>query len=199
MTALDVLSMLYATYIYVLCQAVDLRALHADFERTIPPTLAALLSSHFGADGAPLADAILAEMQAALEGNSTQDAADRMTSAARAAALPLYEALPARAAAVPSFVAALSGALLESYARVRAEYLEGARGAAPFLGRTRALYEFVRSALGVRMHGLANLRGFAGEGLDAFGERSVGESVSVIYEAIRDGRMQRALVGLFAA
>lgn len=199
MTALDVLSMLFATYIYVLCQAVDMRAMHAEFEATIPATLSRLLAEHFAdAELGAVQREITDAMFVALEGNSTQDATDRMTGAARAAALPLYTALPARAAQVPAFVDALASALLETYTRTRLEYLEGTKNAVPFLGRTRALYEFVRGDVGVRMHGLANLRGFKGPGLDAVGERSIGENVSLIYEAVRDGRVQRALAGLLA-
>ena len=82
---------------------------------------------------------------------------------------------------------------------MRAEYVEGGKSAAPFLGRTRLLYEFVRNELGVKIHGLPNLKGFKGEGLIEVGERGIGENVSLIYEAIRDGRMQRTLVGLFSA
>ncbi|EJD35000.1 phenylalanine ammonia-lyase [Auricularia subglabra TFB-10046 SS5] len=199
MTALDVLSMLFATYIYVLCQAVDMRAMHAEFEASIPSTLSRLLAEHFAdSDLSAIQREIVEAMTATLEGNSTQDAADRMAGAARSAALPLYTAFPARAAQVPAFVDALSSALLETYTRLRLEYLEGTKDAVPFLGRTRALYEFVRRDVGVRMHGLANLRGFKGPGLDAFGERSIGENVSLIYEAVRDGRVQRALAGLLA-
>ncbi|KZV88969.1 phenylalanine ammonia-lyase [Exidia glandulosa HHB12029] len=202
MTALDVLSMLFATYIYVLCQAVDMRAMHDDFERSIPSTLASLLSTHFAADASSLSDtfqrSIVQEMQNVLEHNSTQDAADRMAGAARSAALPLYNTLPARAADVPKFVESLGAELLSTYERLREEYLEGKKTAAPFLGGTRALYEFVRGELGVKIHGLSNLRGFVGDGLDAYGERGVGENVSVIYESIRNGRVQRVLAGMFA-
>lgn len=79
------------------------------------------------------------------------------------------------------------------------EYLKGTKNGAHCLGRTRPLYEFVRNDLGVRIHGLANLRGFKGEGLSGVGERSIGESVSIIYEAIRDRRVQHTLVDVRSA
>lgn len=196
-------SKLFATYIYILCQAIDLRGLHADFEHTIPSTLASLFAQYFDGScvdgGTNLKKEILTAIKASLEASSTQDAADRMAGAARAAALPLYTALPSFAAVVPGFVEALREALLTSYTHLRMEYLKGTKNGAHCLGRTRPLYEFVRNDLGVRIHGLANLRGFKGEGLSGVGERSIGESVSIIYEAIRDRRVQHTLVDVRSA
>jgi phenylalanine ammonia-lyase len=50
----------------------------------------------------------------------------------------------------------------------------------------------------VRMHGAGNLRGDVfgmQEGIDG-GEGSIGDGVSVICEAIRDGRIGRVVVGM---
>ncbi|KAF8141247.1 phenylalanine ammonia-lyase [Boletus edulis] len=84
----------------------------------------------------------------------------------------------------------------------------GRTPASAFLApRTRVLYEFVRAELGIRMHGADNLRG------SVFGMRdgtlpglemeeavmggsmdtTLGDKVTVIVEAIRDGRMARVL------
>jgi len=204
MTALDVLSMLFGTYIYILCQAVDLRAAHADFEVEMEKIVAALLSEHFGAalKQEETARSLVNTMKATLEGNSTQDAADRMVSTAQSTALALYTAVPEHAAKVPAFLSALSVQLVTAYNNSRLDYLEGRKDALPYLGKTKALYAFVRKELGVPMHGMANLNRFKEveeDPLAAFGERGIGENVSVIYESIRDGRLQRALVGLFSA
>ncbi|KIK95080.1 hypothetical protein PAXRUDRAFT_827358 [Paxillus rubicundulus Ve08.2h10] len=94
------------------------------------------------------------------------------------------------------------------------------RGSAPasccMAPRTRILYEFVRKELGIRMHGADNLRrgvfgmrstfvgdddlpGLSGVGEDTkagLGEKvdtTVGDKVSIIVEAIRDGRVGRVL------
>ncbi|KZV73963.1 hypothetical protein PENSPDRAFT_648362 [Peniophora sp. CONT] len=78
-------------------------------------------------------------------------------------------------------------------------YLEGKRGRAPgahLLKRTRPVYEFVRNKLGVQMHGAENAGLFPnGLGMDV---PSIGENVSKIYEAVRDGEVQSVVVGLFA-
>jgi phenylalanine ammonia-lyase len=93
----------------------------------------------------------------------------------------------------------------------------GPAPASPFLAsRTQILYEFVRKSLGIGMHGADNLRGgvfgmrssSVGDedlpgllGVDednraGLGEKvdtTIGDKVSVIVEAIRDGRMARVL------
>ncbi|KAJ8087888.1 hypothetical protein PM082_006745 [Marasmius tenuissimus] len=79
---------------------------------------------------------------------------------------------------------------------LRLAYLSGSRGQAPalkYLGRTRAMYEFVRVELGVKMHGLDNVTGFEDDGE----ENTVGHSITRVYEAIRDGRIHDIVVGTF--
>ena len=100
---------------------------------------------------------------------------------------------------IVGFRAALAERMAESLVRLRGEYLEGGKGAAPagpYLGKSRKVYEFVRVTLGVRMHGRENLHGFeAGPGVE---EETIGQEISRIHEAIRDGKMQDVVVGLFA-
>jgi phenylalanine ammonia-lyase len=125
---------------------------------------------------------------------------------------------------IPSFrqsFAPRSVALLTS---LRTAYLSGARGPAPasphLAHGTRPIYEFVRLTLGVRMHGWENSKMFdtgamaasrdgkkspneeaamSGElGFDE-GEGTVGMNASVIYESIRDGKMQAVVFGLFTS
>jgi len=100
--------------------------------------------------------------------------------------------------AIPDFQAnvALRGASLLN--KLRGEFLSGQRGASPaslYLGKTRPVYEFIRVTLGIGMHGTENYNSFAnGLGVD---DVTVGQNISIIYEAIRDGQMQNVLVHLF--
>lgn len=191
---------LFASYVYVLCQAVDLRAMQAEFEASIVPTLVDLLARHFPdmpCDYDALLAKLASEIRGSFENTSTLDLRDRVNAAARAAALTLYSAVPVHAASVPQVLEELSESLFESYSCVRLEYLQGAKTASPSLGRTCTLYDFVRQDLAIHMHGLANLDDFKGDGASAFGRRSVGDCVSAIYESMRDGRMQKALMTMF--
>ncbi|KAG8850003.1 hypothetical protein FRB91_009457 [Serendipita sp. 411] len=59
------------------------------------------------------------------------------------------------------------------------------------------MYEFIRVQLGVSMHGSENLNGFEG-GLHST-QMSIGQNITKIYEAIRDGDMQGVLADLVAS
>jgi phenylalanine ammonia-lyase len=198
--SLEVLSLLMSSYLYILCQALDLRALHSDLVAGFDAILAEELDRAFGAyectEDRTFLRALSRAARKTLDRTSTMDAEARMRSVVDATAVPLLEWL----ARAPCFVGnpAASGAALaqlgtfrENVAeratallvRLRGEYLSGERGPAPagaFLRRTRPVYEFVRVKLGVRMHGAENAAGFEnGLGVD---EESIGQSISRIHE-----------------
>ena len=101
--------------------------------------------------------------------------------------------------AIPTFhsrVATRGHVLLDS---LRHDYLSGKRGPTPaskYLSRTRPVYEYVRKALGIRMHGSENYTSFK-NGLGV-GDVTIGQNVSFIHEAIRDGKLQSIIVNLFS-
>ncbi|EJD42197.1 phenylalanine ammonia-lyase [Auricularia subglabra TFB-10046 SS5] len=204
MTAIDVLSMLVATYLYVLCQAIDIRALQEEFARETPILVSSLLSRHFGSADAGLLREIQARISASLVKTTTQDVGDRMFNAAEGASILLYRHFPERAAAVQLFTRDLSAGLVDAYNKIRAAFISGARTSVTesyMAPKTRRLYTFIRNQLGIEMHGLVNYQGFIaqdGQGGLAFGERSIGESVSIIYAALREGKMGEALTAVFS-
>ena len=171
--------------------------------------LARAFAPHFSsADLAVLLPAVARAVRRSLDATSTMDASMRMRTVAGATTTPLVDFCAARAGAgvgggaleeIVGFRAALAERMAASLVRLRGEYLEGGKGAAPagpYLGKSRKVYEFVRVSLGVRMHGRENLRGFeAGPGVE---EETIGQEISRIHEAIRDGKMQDVVVGLFA-
>ncbi|KAI0042893.1 phenylalanine ammonia-lyase [Auriscalpium vulgare] len=208
-TSLEVLSMLTATYLYLLCQAFDIRAMQADFETGLAAIVREELHTHFtehlDSAGVPLSREILTAMLAVLDSTTTMDAVPRMAKVAAAADSVFVNNLVGGNADFSSLiglapfrdaVAVRAAALLIS---LREEYLSGARGAAPaslYLNKTRPVYEFVRVVLGIRMHGVENHGVFEnGLGVD---DQTIGQNVSLIYEAIRDGQLQGTVVGLFA-
>lgn len=95
-----------------------------------------------------------------------------------------------------SRVATRGYVLLDS---LRHDYLSGKRGPSPaskYLNRTRPVYEFVRKELGIKMHGSENYTSFEnGLGVD---DVTVGQNISFIHEAIRDGKLQSVIVNLFS-
>ncbi|KAH9922067.1 phenylalanine ammonia-lyase [Fomitopsis serialis] len=206
--SLEVLSLLTASYLYVLCQALDLRALQHEFQQGMQKIVEEQLSAFFGSSLSSshlqtVFGLIWPAIGHALEGTTTMDAVPRMQKVASACSTPIVDFCIANGAAAAlsqltvfrDAVAERSAALLVD---LRNAYLSGERGAAPaaqYLGKTRGVYEFIRVALGVRMHGKENLEGFAnGPGVT---DATLGQNISLIYESIRDGKMQGVVVELF--
>ncbi|KAF8910396.1 L-Aspartase-like protein [Mucidula mucida] len=210
-TSLDVLSMLMSSYLYLLCQAVDLRALRREFDSGLRDILAdelsKLFSTHLSSEEVDLLhSSLVATGQRTLDRTSTMDAVDQMKELTASFTPILVEAFTCTRvindalSAIPRFrqnVAARANSLLDG---LRKSYLSGERGAAPassLLGKTRAVYEYIRISLGVRMHGAENYRRFPnGLGVD---DQTIGQNISIIYEAIRDGQFQDVVADLFEA
>ncbi|TFK51112.1 phenylalanine ammonia-lyase [Heliocybe sulcata] len=192
LNSLEVLSTLIASYLYSLCQALDLRAMQAEFKDGVTEIIRDELSSAFGSHlrtvsrdelAAPLMEVIFD----ALEETSSMDAAPRMQHIAAQTTTVLFDFLstvsPAALSAIPAFRDGLARRCTDLLLRLREDYLSGARGdapASPYLSRTRSVYEFVRKTLGVRMHGAENLHMFEnGAGVE---DVTIGQNVSLIYE-----------------
>ncbi|KAG6857204.1 hypothetical protein H0H87_008270 [Tephrocybe sp. NHM501043] len=214
--SLEVLSMLTASYLYALCQALDLRALQKELVDGLNIIVTETLTESFGAslsiaEHSVLSTKISRTMQGTLEATSTMDASERMQKVAASSTTVLVdfftgpasfddmESLGSTLACIPEFritVAARATTLLNT---LRRDYLSGARGVAPasrYLNKTRPVYEFVRSTLGIKMHGSENFSRFEkGIYVD---DQSVGQNVSLIHEAIRDGQLQPVIVSLLA-
>ena len=196
--------MLIASYLYLLCQAYDLRALQAEFEDELAVIVTDELDAHFPGAKNSVLDKVLRQMHHTFDETSTMDAAprmDRLASAATGVLLHHYTTDSfdvAALGAVPAFRSTVSKKATDTLVRLRKEYLHGERGPAPAskqLVRTRPMYDFVRKTLGIRMHGAVNENNF----VDEFGgEDSIGQSVSLIHEAIRDGKMQGVVVDLLS-
>ncbi|TDL23040.1 phenylalanine ammonia-lyase [Rickenella mellea] len=207
--SIEVLSMLVASYIYVLCQALDLRAMQAHFNDGVDAILADELAHYFGGDVQlndirALIKPVTEAVHTSLEATTCMDTHTRMATAAAATSSPLVDFLTSRPdlssslVAIADFRAAVTARLTALHQELQIEFLTGEHGQTPasvYLGRTRRVYEYVRSDLGIAMHGMENHMRFAnGLGVD---EVTIGQNVSLIYEAIRDGKMQKVVVDLF--
>lgn len=192
--ALDVLSMMTASYLYLLCQAFDIRALQADFSRAFVPIVEEELFARFGERlrlrKYSVVQDILKTMFRMLDSTTTMDAAPRMTQVAGSAVPILVDYLttdtfadPSALSAIPAFRASVASRATALLVSLRKEYLSGARGRAPasnYLSGTRPIYEFVRLTLDIRMHGSENESVFAnGLGIE---DVTVGQNVSLIHE-----------------
>ncbi|RDB25036.1 Phenylalanine ammonia-lyase [Hypsizygus marmoreus] len=213
--SLEVLSILTASYLYILCQALDIRALQSEFATGLENIVNDELTSAFGDFLTPsqqtiLAQKVLSTMTATLDKTSTMDSIDRMNVVAGSTTTIFVDFLAGPEFAESSFTSAAVALISQFRSQVasraanlldqlRRDYLSGERGPAPagsYLNKTRAIYEFVRVTLGIRMHGSENYARFInGLGVE---DVSIGQNISLIHEAIRDGKLQPVVVSLFA-
>ena len=96
LNSLDVLSLLTASYLYALCQALDLRAMQHEFQLEVDDILREQLVHSFGphlteADLSTLFAIISRQIGRSLESTSTMDAAMRMRTVAAATTTPLVD------------------------------------------------------------------------------------------------------------
>lgn len=214
--SLDVLSILISSYLYVLCQALDLRAMHRELVDGVNTIASEELARTFGAtlsqrDLATITATVCSTVRDALEKTTTMDASDRMNKVAAMTTACLVDFLTGQAfvpaervgstlASIPTFRSKLATRATAMLHHLRHAYLSGERGKAPaarYLNKTRPVYEFVRLTLGIRMHGSENLQRFPnGHGVD---EQTTGQNISLIHEAIRDGQLQPVIVSLFSS
>ncbi|KAK7045621.1 transmembrane protein [Paramarasmius palmivorus] len=208
--SLEVLSILIASYCYVLCQALDLRALEVEFkdgvQRIVREELSITYNTLSYAELSSLTAAVFNATVAGWESTSSMDATARMQKIGSTNSTVLLDFFTrekpddiSALASIPKFRQTFATRATSLLNDLRSDYLTGKRGQAPassYLNKTKPLYEFVRKTLGIKMHGLENLQRFPnGHGVDA---QTSGQDVSLIHEAIRDGRMQPVIVSMFA-
>ncbi|KAK1222070.1 Protein pal1 [Marasmius sp. AFHP31] len=210
-TSIDVLSILTATYLYNLCQALDLRALRFEFDKQFKSLVFEELRDLF-----PFLDdlayqtlqaQLLKTMFLRMEKTTNMDVIDHMSTVASSSVPVLNEFFVSSGIAdtelgvglltsISKFQGNMASRATKLMNELRLAYLSGSRGQSPawkYLGRTRAMYKYVRVELGVKMHGLDNATGFEDDGE----ENTIGHSITRIYEAIRDGRIHDIVVGIF--
>ncbi|PFH51550.1 hypothetical protein AMATHDRAFT_74899 [Amanita thiersii Skay4041] len=213
-TSLEVLTTLVASYLYALCQAVDLRALNHEFFSHVESVVQEELSATFGSFLAPescktLHREVMYTIEKQLDKTTTMDNADRMEAVAASAAPVMFTYFTQPGApdlascdvlsSMSTFRSRVSKRCAENMLQLREAFLSGKRGPAPasqYLGKSKAVYEYIRITLGVRMHGSENHNLFPNAiGLD---DPTVGSNISRIFEAIRDGKLQHIIANLFA-
>ncbi|TEB37626.1 phenylalanine ammonium lyase [Coprinellus micaceus] len=213
-SAIQVLSILTASYIYLLCQALDLRAMQDELLNGLDDIVKDELNGVFSAfcvDSSltdDLATKVVKVVHEALDKTTTMDNVDRMNAATSATSTTLLNTFTSPSAsvtnigsalaAIPEFQSRVASRAVGLQEQLRREFLSGARGpvpAASLLGKTKVLYTFIRQTLGIRMHGSENNSMFAnGLGRD---DVTIGGNVSKIYEAIRDGKMEPVVLSIF--
>jgi len=182
--------------------ALDLRALQREFLDGLVKITSEEIDSLFGSilsdnESRSLKAKASNIMSEAFNATSTMDTAERMKKIASASTSLLLDQFTCADSAqisaicsIPTFRSHIAERLATLLDSLRRDYLSGAKGVAPasrYLNKTRQIYEFVRVTLGIRMHGSENYHNFEnGLGVE---DVTVGQNISLIHEAIRDGKM----------
>ena len=244
LTALEVSELLAATHLYSLCQALDLRAMHAEMCARTTTVTRTILSDVFGEFFAvqetleTVVREVLPDVLGALDQTTGTSLGPRMEKVAGASVAPLLKVLASSSSSsTPDFRkiirfreilarwlealltelrCAFMGLSLDEISSLSQPLFNipsmGKAPASRYLApRTRILYEFVRIELGIPMAGGDNLRKTVygmrardrvvpmGEidleeaGLGKNVDTTIGDKVSIIVEAIRDGRVARVM------
>ncbi|KAN0066392.1 Protein pal1 [Thecaphora frezii] len=179
--AVECLSMIQAWSLYLLCQALDIRAMQAEVALMLPGYIKSSLARFFGTwmdekDQDVIAAKVLLHLSKRLDETSSKDLKDRLVETYQDASSVLvayFSQLPSGGGADPlrnivSWRAAGVAETEKIYRQVTEKFLEDplACHASPLLGKTKRAYEFVRKTLGVPMHGKENLHEFRGEHAD---------------------------------
>jgi len=175
--------------------ALDLRSLRNEFLQGLGLVLEEEFTSSFSSFVATshqdsLVKNLSASMESVFDKTTIMDSEDQMRAVAASTASVLLDHFNENEVTdsptmgtFAQFRSGIAAKLTALHAKLRDEYLTGARGPAPasaLLGRTRDMYNFVRKDLGIKMHGAENHSKFVhGLGSD---EVSIGQNISKIYE-----------------
>lgn len=220
--AAEVVAMMASAHLYALCQALDLQAMHAEFVTRLEPSLLDLFRAIFCHDLPHPLDVhvdfhrLFAQLLEDWSAHKNLDTGMRISKTVDLSCGVIFNL-------IASLESHKRANLLQridlwrrdawktldlQYLTVRQEVVNGdGSKTLEKLGKASAvMYRFVRKELGVAIHkGLVEQPTYDGpslvEGVSVKAEdkRTIGSQISIIYEALRDGRMHDALVDCLGA
>ncbi|RAL14782.1 aromatic amino acid ammonia-lyase [Aspergillus homomorphus CBS 101889] len=206
MQAVELVSLMSAAYLYIACQALDLRALHLRFLETMRPRVEALTRTSFASLPADVLEALIEKLLATLTttwGTTTRvSLPDRFAQTVQAA-IPVIVDHTASVGAAGAAVTlgditawkTQAIAMLGDAYSITAETFKQRPHTPELLGAgAKVLYTLVREQLGVPFHqGFVEHPTPGATELDGREKKTVGSWVSVIYEAVRRGELVSGL------
>lgn len=214
-TAVELASLMCASYVYIICQALDLRVLQLSFFQSLEPLLYAVNHQAFGPllsdlDFDELHSSIWDHVQVTWLVTANKDCEERYMHVVDSTIGVIVKLLlatipqardsgvssPAALAAITEWKTSARKTIAETFATVRTRFFEKPDTAA-FLGLgSRTIYTYVREKLKVPLHrGLKDHPEphdmFASDGSR---KRTIGSNIAIIYEALRSGAMHEPLM-----
>ncbi|KAL4867426.1 hypothetical protein BDV12DRAFT_171406 [Aspergillus spectabilis] len=204
MQAVEVLSLMCACDLYIACQALDLRALHQAFLEHAKPQLHSITSSIFftylsGSELAALKESLSQSLIESWPTTNRLSAPERVHTVVEKCLSVLLDTLKGQQGPslgdLETWKAQTRDSLNKVYQNTAdAFFLK--QHTADLLGEgSRILYKTVRQELGVPFHqGFVEHPTIGNETLNGRAKRTIGSCISIIYEAIRDGRLMSPLM-----
>lgn len=205
--AAELVSMMSAALLYVDCQALDLRILHEKFldslDNLVQLALSDILNSTEAGVVQELQREIIKTIRASWNGSSRDDLSVRIQKMSTAIApVMLVQAKNLNAedpiAAIESVQKRVCEETKSLFEGLRGKTFSGELNAEASLGSaSKSLYHFVRRDLGIPFHcGVVEhptIDGLTEPGVPQRPRKTIGSWISIIYEAIRDGRIRAPL------
>lgn len=213
--ALEVLSQLAAAHLLALCQALDLRALHVHFLEILRPefddiTTSCLQSvfsheSHLDA----LKESLWTALCQQLNRTANMDSSKRFVFIMEALQPMIVKSAPSSLETLQStqsWTKSCSECAIDLFHIARFSYLKSPDASTILGGAASFMYQFVRKRLGVPFFGEDHLRtpepelcdDFVANGdLNGHDSPTVGSFITILYEAIRNGALNEAVVQCF--
>lgn len=212
MQAVELLSLLSACTLYINCQALDLRALHLAFLEKVAPQLESLASNIFAAclsetELAGLQDALSSHVAATWPTTTRVPSAERCNQTIKSSLSVVLDGLKSASSAGGPSIADLdcwqteaTATMKKVYDDTHAAFIESPHTAALLGAGAKILYKTVREDLGVPFHlGFVEHPTAQNASLNGRDKKTVGSWVSIIYEALRNGKLQAPLMAMLKA
>ncbi|KAL2830147.1 L-Aspartase-like protein [Aspergillus pseudoustus] len=192
--AVEILGLMLASHVYVLCQAVDLRVLFVEFERAAKSAFASHTRDLFPSLSEENVRELWTELMHHWNRHSTLDLGARAATSVSLTTGLLFSKLttstgqPDLPTHMQIWTTTTTSTLRDTYAQTRTAHLANNQSATPayLCGSSRNVYEYVRHTLGVPMHRGLEDHPTYGTG-DKSGKKTIGSHIATIYTALREG------------
>lgn len=210
--AVEVLSLMVSAYLYALCQALDLRALHLEFVGQAHQSIRSVTEELCGPKIAQFIDSSLwQELMSYWSRNTARDLGQRaqvsttactgtlltlLSDHGSSSARPAYNEMDT-ATKTLKWRNAVADILKTRFAETRASFFRAQTTPQYLCHSSKRLYTFVRETLGIPMHrGIVDHATHdSGDGINPADKPLMGSYVSRIYVALRAGEMRDVVLG----